>query len=375
MQKLQKAKVQIILKSPFFASLMLRRQFIEDRSIETACTNGKVIRYNSDFIESLSLGQIQGVIIHELLHITNLHHTRRENRNLAKWNLACDYAINPLIVDSGYELPNGALLNDEYRDMSAESIYNVLPDSNGDPENDSDGQGESDNDDGHNQSCGDVEDCEAGDESAIAQAEVEAKVELAQALQVAKMAGNIPAGLQRLVEEILKPKQNWRETLARFITTQCNDDYSWSRPNTRYISSGFILPSLHNLKVGKVVMSVDTSISIDEKTLNVFGGEVYDIATTFSADMTVIYCDTEVNKVETFEAGDDVKLEPCGGGGTDFIPPFVYVDQNEIEPSCLIYFTDGFCNSFPAEPDYPVLWAIYGGHKFTPPFGEVIYID
>jgi hypothetical protein len=40
--------------------------------------------------------------------------------------MACDYAINPILVDAGLTLPEGVLLEDRFRGMSAERIYNQL---------------------------------------------------------------------------------------------------------------------------------------------------------------------------------------------------------------------------------------------------------
>ena len=65
-----------------------------------------------------------------------------------------------------------------------------------------------------------------------------------------------------------------------------------------------------------------------------------------------------------------------GGGGTDFRPGFEYMEKHGIETDLIIYFTDGYCNSFPDnEPDAIVIWAIYNGVKdFKPPFGDVLHI-
>src|ERR1700749_2583438 len=54
------------------------------------------------------------------------HHVRRSGRDPKRWNVACDYAINPLLVDAGLSLPEGVLLDNRLRGMSAEQIYNLL---------------------------------------------------------------------------------------------------------------------------------------------------------------------------------------------------------------------------------------------------------
>jgi len=69
-----------------------------------------------------------------------------------------------------------------------------------------------------------------------------------------------------------------------------------------------------------------------------------------------------------------IKLNPVGGGGTDFRPPFEYLESEDIIPAAAIYLTDGECYSFPEEPDYPVMWIIDNKRTADPPFGEVIRI-
>ena len=91
---------------------------------------------------------------------------------------------------------------------------------------------------------------------------------------------------------------------------------------------------------------------------------------------TVIYCDTRVNAVETFERGDPVTLTPKGGGGTDFRPVFDHVETMDEAPACVVYLTD-LCGGFPAvAPDYPVLWVNTARWSSgSVPFGEVIKVE
>ena len=51
------------------------------------------------------------------------------------------------------------------------------------------------------------------------------------------------------------------------------------------------------------------------------------------------------------------------------------MEKEGIEPECVVYLTDGYCDTFPEkEPDFPVLWILTEDHDFNPPFGEVICI-
>jgi len=369
--KMSKARAGLILDQPFFGSLALRLTLVEDATKNpTACTDGKRIRYNPEFIEGLSLDETKGLICHEVMHCSNQHHTRRDSREMRKWNEACDYAINELIVGCGLALPRGGLIDTvQYHDMSAEQVYSRLPDSD-------QGDGKGDDPGG----CGGVEDATADDgsspsESDVSQSAQDWKIAVAQAAQQAKAMGSLPASLDRLVKDLLEPVLNWKELLRRFVDSNASNDYAWFPPNRRYLHMGVILPSLRSQELKNVTLVMDTSGSITPDDLKAFGAEVRALVEDYGASSTVIYCDDHVNNVERFEAGDAVELNPSGGGGTDFRPPFEHVDQSGESPACLIYQTDGECNRFPPAPAFPVLWVLTRKNvNFVPPFGETIML-
>ncbi len=98
------------------------------------------------------------------------------------------------------------------------------------------------------------------------------------------------------------------------------------------------------------------------------------------AELTVIFCNAAIQgEPETLTQGEDLKKYPTPGGGTDFRPPFQYVEQEQLDPKALIYFTDGECNLFPeTPPDYPVLWILSQEptcYRWNPPTGETAYLD
>jgi predicted metal-dependent peptidase len=119
---------------------------------------------------------------------------------------------------------------------------------------------------------------------------------------------------------------------------------------------------------------MDTSGSIGRKELSYFAAKLNSVLSEHDTTVHVVWCDTKCHDGGTYERQDmPIKLDPKGGGGTDFKPPFKWITDKGIDPACVIYLTDGECNSFPDEPDFPVLWAIYG-RKRTVPWGEVIMI-
>ena len=370
-EQLAKARAGLILDQPFFGSLALRLDLVEDPiNNPTACTNGKHIRYNPEFIERLSLEETKGMLCHEIMHCANQHHVRRDDREMRRWNVAGDYVINPLITGCGMALPAGALIDSQFYDMSVEEAYPKLPESEED-----DGKGGAGNDPG---GCGGVEDFPGNggvqaSEDQKEQTAQEWKVAVAQAAQQAKAMGELPGALERIVEEMLEPVLDWRELLRRFVDTTAKNDYSWFPPNRRHIHNGLILPSLRSQELKNVTMAMDTSGSITDEDLQAFEAEVRAIIQDYRANTKVIYCDAKVQSVEEFDADTPVELHPKGGGGTDFRPPFEHIEEAGEYPVCMIYQTDGWCDSFPEEPPYPVLWVLTRRNEnFIPPFGEVI---
>lgn len=353
-EKIDKAQMILVMRQPFYASLLFDMEYIEDSSIETCCINGKVIWYNPDFIDSLTKHELVGVLAHEILHVAYLHHTRRGERNPYKWNVAADYAINSLLLDDGFVLPAGRLYNKLFEGMSAEQIYSILPDT---PEQNSDPGG-----------CGGVIDAPGDFSEEVAQSAITKAGYIAQAQK------KCPDYIKRIIKESLTPKINWRDALSQFLSGISRSDYSWRFPNLRYLQYGLYLPGLRAEEPGSVILIIDTSASIDDELISQFAAEIQEILSIFNISLTVIYCDELVRSVQYLESDETVKLEPKGGCGTDFIPGFVYIEEQGLSPRAVVYLTDGDCNTFPEPPDYPVLWAVYSYMKFKPPFGETIMV-
>lgn len=377
MEKVRKARAGLILDHCFFGSLALRQELKQDDTCKTMYTDGKTIGFNSQFVESLTLGQLKGVLAHEVLHVGNLHHTRRNNRDFETWNDACDYAINDILLQSGFELPNGGL-SGMGTDKTAETIYNTL--SKKKQSNQSNSQGNKNGNGQGNKSSnfGEIRDAknkqgQKPTQAEIAEIESQARVNITQAMNQAKARGKLPAGLDRYIKEILKPVLPWKEILNRFLQEKTKNDYTWIKPNRRYMSSGYYLPSLYSEELKEIAIAIDTSGSLNEKQLSEFINEIKDIVT--KTKVTIIYCDSKVQAVEVFEKAEQIKTNPRGGGGTDFRPPFYEIENMQESPVCLIYFTDGYCDLFPEEPEYPVLWIVTENRYFTPPFGEVTLLQ
>jgi predicted metal-dependent peptidase len=157
-----------------------------------------------------------------------------------------------------------------------------------------------------------------------------------QALRFAKACGHDPAGIERRLTESRQSQQNWRTILRDFVAATTPCDYRWTPPNRRYIASGLYLPSVERQGMGEIVIAVDTSGSIGKLELEQFAGEISAISEETQPEAVhVVYCDAAVRCTQQFGPSEPVCLEPRGGGGTDFCPPFKWVAKTISRQSAL----------------------------------------
>jgi predicted metal-dependent peptidase len=393
--RIQKARTALLLDHPFFGSLLFRLGARPTTSIETMATDGISLFYNPDFVDSLNAAELIGTLAHEVLHPALQHHTRRGGRNRSRWNMACDYAINPLLLDAGLTLPNDVLIDHRFRDMSAERIYNLIEEQGTAPSERSTSTepstegGSGDKPSQPNQGgsepnapvtpggFGQVLDAskpEGDDGGSVAEQAREWKMAVEQAENIAKLAGKLPAGVTRSLEQSEAAGVDWRELLRRAWSETIPSDYSWIPPNRRHIWTGLYLPGVRSEGAGEIAIAVDCSGSVGARQLGLFEAEIRSILEgQRPSRVHVLYFDTDVHKTEVYEAGEPVALTPVGGGGTDFAPCFRWLDERGIVPQTLVFLTD-LCGAFPKEaPAYPVLWASTDSRSV--PFGQVIPID
>ena len=121
-QKMVKARANLVMGNPFFGTLALRLKMVEDKTVKLSSTDGTVLRYNPDAVAEMPLSKVQGMLAHTVMHPAMLHHTRRGARDKAKWNKACDYSINTILSNAGFDLPEGKYINPAYAGMTAEQI-------------------------------------------------------------------------------------------------------------------------------------------------------------------------------------------------------------------------------------------------------------
>lgn len=370
-EKISKAKTNLVLdmRSTFFSMIALKLNFVEDDACPTMWTDGLKIGYNSEFVKSLTIEELVTVICHEIYHIILLHPFRKKDRDHVLFNIAGDYAINLLLDNANFRLPKGALLDYRYNDKSTEEIYEELK------KNSKQIQIQiSISDKGM---IGEVrtpkhEDGTPLSEGEIKQLEADIKVAVKQAAEVMKKRGLLPAELERLIKQIIKPTVNWKDVLQQFVTSKVKNDYTWIRPNKRYLPDCY-LPSLENPEIENIVVAIDTSGSLNNNEFGEIATELKSILLTYKTNITLIHCDAKVQKVEEMDANTEL-TKVYGGGGTSYTPVFKEIEKLGLNPTALIYFTDGWCDDFPKTiPEYPVLWVLTKENNyFKNPFGNVV---
>jgi predicted metal-dependent peptidase len=130
------------------------------------------------------------------------------------------------------------------------------------------------------------------------------------------------------------------------------------------------LPSVERFGAGNIVVINDSSGSCTREAPKFFT-EINAVSEDYSPDsITVITFDTVVQDVAEYTAGETIEgLSTKGGGGTNILPAFDYIEEHGLNPDAVIVFTDLYLWDWPEEPDYPVLWITTG--RTDAPFGEV----
>ena len=407
--KLAAARTRLILDKPFLGALVLRLPMnaANPQWCPTTATDARAFYYNPEYIAQLRMDQTQFMLAHEALHCALSHFARRRHRSRHKWDLACDFAINPLLIDEGLSPPPNALYVPMYKGMTAEEIYPLIEDDDDsqtldkhayDRDNQSRGSdsGMREDDllerpppgkprgreqDGSAQAEQEpqfagvgVSEPEPLDPNEQETLSVQWQQRMAGAAQQAMQAGKLGGELARMIEHLLQPQLPWRMLLARYMTAMARDDYSYMRPSRR--EGNFILPTLRSHQL-ELVVAVDTSGSIKDREMEEFIDEIDALNGQIRARVTLLPCDAKLCEGAPwiFEPWEEFARpqEITGGGGTSFLPVFDWVERAGMPPDLLVYFTDAQ-GSFPRnEPSYPVIWLVKGRSKV--PWGQRIQLN
>jgi predicted metal-dependent peptidase len=376
---LKRAKIALSKDFPFFSDILFFMEIKKDNSIPTICVNtrGNVF-YNEKFINSLSVKEIKAVLMHESVHPAWQHLTRgmkKENRGV--WNLAVDCHANMMVVKQGMSLPKDVgCVPDIYHDAvnvvqgswsykvesvlskPSEAIYDelmkVMP--KGMQDKLKDGFGNPGGLDGHTY--------EKISKEELDKIDAEWQQRVVNAAERARQAGKLPAGLERMLGDILNPEVDWRNLLYQFLVGGMPSDRTWTRRDRRYAAHGIYMPDQKRESVS-IAAFIDTSGSIGDKEISKFKTELIGCKRQFDGmSMSLGFCDDKVYEplyeFDSVEESDIMSAKPKGHGGTDLRRCVDYVKKKMPDTEVMAILTDGY-TPFPTMEDVngiKVLWLI-----------------
>ena len=384
------ARVGLLLRHPFFGNMATRLRIqCADEWCPTAAVDGRNLYFNTQFFNAMNNKEIEFVIAHEILHCVFDHLGRRDHRDPMLYNIAADYIVNNLLVrDRIGAKPSivDCYQDFKYEGWTSEEVYEELFEEakkNGeeylkqlgemlDEHLDLEGDGNEE---------GDGKGRPKYSKAELDQIKDEIKEAMIQAAQTAG-AGNVPAGVQRIIKQLTEPKMNWRQLLRQQIQSTIKSDYTFARPSRKGWHTGAILPGMNFQDTIDICITLDMSGSIGNDQAKDFLGEIQGIMDEYKDYKIKLWCfDTAVYNEQDFSAdsGDDLSdYEIIGGGGTDFMVNWQYMKDNDIQPKKFIMFTDGYAWDSWGDPDWcETIFIIHSNHNknLEAPFGITAHYE
>jgi predicted metal-dependent peptidase len=357
-KKISQAKSKLLVEYPYFGSLASKLMLRVNDDLEGFVSDGLVLEYRQEYLEALSLEEMEFVLANGAMHAALAYETRKQKRSGWLWQMATDMAINDMLVQNGLKLPLGAHYRKRFEGMYAEEIYEEL-------KSDMLHQEEDYTDENSLQ--------ESFDEETILQEQLFGSEASTLLEQHAKEDGKLLQTLERFFKREGVSKIDWKEELKEALEPFFQDDYTLLPPSKKLLSMGIYLPSTYSNTI-RLVIAIDSSASVDEMVINRFLNEVdflMELSGNYIIDLLV--CDDKIHSHTQFVSGEPLELKLQGYGGTDFRPVFEYVQEEISDLKLLLYFSD-LEGIFPQEsPTYNVKWIAPKAKEV--PFGEVIVID
>ena len=419
-------KRKMLVKYPFFGSVVAGVGYKENKDIPTAGTDGETIYYNPEYLESLSVEEQTFVFAHEVCHIAFNHILRSEGKDPELWNIATDGVINQFLKRDGLKMAKGGVDIAEAIKYDAEQLYEKIlqekqqrqqQQQNQENQQQSGvGSGEDLQEEEKQQDVGHdthsmweqavkkhkeeqeksgkkeslLDELLGKDKKEKEKTELEKKQEELEGMgekdafkknledkkkqleelkeAISKQASQAVTSINRDVRTVndigtAKPIVDWRYVLREAIKY----DVDWSYKNAT-LEGGVVVANLEEQPMPETEIVLDTSGSINEVLLKNFLRECKNILQY--TKLKVGCFDTNFygfHEIRTEEDIENMRFE--GGGGTDFdvaVGAFSRRVENKI------IFTDGKA-SMPYMP-LDAIWIVFGGKRINPKGGRVIHI-
>lgn len=384
-EKLSQARIELIMRHPFFGNLLMNRPIEETTEVDTMAVRGDgTIMLNRGFVENCSVDELVFALAHETMHWMFGHVERINERDEETWNVACDCVVNALLVKEriGTPLENICIMKDA-ANMTADEVYSLLkkddeqhksayPDlqkklagtKGKASDKDEEGEGNSQGADSKEQS---------------AKAQMDRKMEIGQTLQATRMQGMEMDSIMERASKVIQSKVSWDVLLEKYFTDKVERHQKWTKPNKRFLNSGVYLPKRERLPhMGRVVCAIDTSGSMSEDDVAIILGNVSRLCEMCNpSQLDILYTTDRVYKTETYYRNDYPIPMPkrLKSGGTDMRKAIWWAERADEEVDLLVIFTDGYTHT--TSYDGELVWVIVGDERrkhFQPISGEVLFV-
>ena len=384
--RLIEAKSMLVAQHPFFASLLY--SLVKDVSykpdLDTAATDGTTI-WVGPWFATRPIQERACVLAHEIAHVMFDHMARSKlymDRGFGpdmmpfefnKMNKAQDYVINDLLTKAGMKLPKEGLLDAKYTaDMLSDVVYTQLPP---DPQDDGGGSGK---DDGHGGFDKHIPGRQGRGQQDDPTTQDNVKQAIIQAANAAKAMGKLPMAIERMVNDIVEPKKNWKE-IYHDMLVNCTgkDELTWARCNRRRLAlpPHIPFPGKTGFNMGTLVLAIDTSGSISDKELAAFMGATKEnMEQVHPRELHIIWWDTNAAAIQLEDMDDIETLRPYGGGGTDYTCVPKKIEELGLEPDVVVCLTDGMVH-WPDESEIRWPHITLSTTDQTAPFGKNIRLE
>ena len=446
LKKLMKARTHVVMRAPFFGTLLLRLQLVENAKAESLSTDGSSLYFNADYVRDATHAHLQYLCARLALASGLQHHLRMHDRQENAWQMASIFSTSHVLRENGFELPEQAdprWLGKTVEQIYAEIVQDVPPEPQSQPqggagdgaddqqsdqpqddasdddqpdddvhptpdeeddqadEDERDAQGQGDDDDqGASEDRSDAPSDDnqpetrdyqgsgslvSPDVSESERRRAEAKCKAALSAAERADPGAIAGDLEHEIRALLDPKADWRDLLRRWMTRLDEIDYTWRKPNRRFVHQRMYLPSsepTHPTGIGHLVVLIDASASMPDDKLDAALTEIASICEEMRPEgVEIVVHDTSVRSIEHLDEGEDLDtLRVTARGGTIIEPCVTCVNHmlQHIEIACCLWFTDlefsshDVANAKEAwQDDVPLLWINYGAET-DKPFGDEI---
>ena len=382
-----KARSQLLLKNPFFGYLVMNLDIMECPPeldfFKTACTDGKTIFYNKEYVLNLyeiDKNLVKSLFMHEVMHcvlshVGNVYNYAGKNHTIL--NIAMDYVVNNIIKKEGLPLGKGWYQDDKYDNMHTMEIYDLLL---------------KDMMQGFSFS-GSLAD--EHDESTMQRIPGYQKVDsdklkefwdknIIKADNIDKDASDKHGAIKMALDSIKKPpKILWHEYIKTEVSNLIKSDFNWNKPNKKYFSHGFYLPSIDKKNRINIGVAIDTSGSISNEDVLDFMTEVNGIISMFDEyTIHAAYFDSSIHTPSLIENSADFNQflsNVEGGGGTSFEAWWDWIEEDNKLAECnyVIFFTDGLPNGrwIPNYIDYDNIYWVVNGTTNKGPVGTTLFYE